>query len=447
MLTDVEEISQPEADGFSVAETIKSIPGSAARYVGGIAEAVTHPIQTAEELTKLAVGGVQTLLPEPEEKTIVSPQGRTIRLSGKEHKQSWQNFSNAMQQRYGGWDNVKNTIQTDPVGFLADVSAVLIPTGGAVGAAGRAIEPINMARKVIGAAGKKISPAIQKKLYISALKMQTSQKVSVAERTRRARTGVEKGIQPTSGGLKKLNNEIRRTDLRVQKVINRGTRKGDMVAIDDILKPTAKIKEKAKHSMDRESVLRSIDDLESELRSHPDIVNGKIPAKAANEIKKRAWADLDGKFGEAKALEVEARKAVGFGAMDELEKLYPEIRKLNKESGAMRGLRQSVEQSVKRLENNNVISLSDWIVMTGGGAAAGVPGGAGAVALKKIMSSPKVKAATSFALKKAGKIKIPEVAIPAQIGARAGALVERPEEIIEPTPLPRNIKQVNGGGI
>lgn len=418
----------PQEEGVlpSPSKIVSSVIPSAVQFGKGIVEAVTHPVQTAEALTGLAVGGVQSMLPVPEEEFIISPQGRKIRTSGKDNRQKWTNFSDAMGGRYGGWDNIKNTIETDPVGFVADVSAVMIPIGGAVGKAGLAIEPVTAARNVISAAGRKLSPAAQKKLYISALKMQTGKKVSVSERAARAETGIKKGIRPTSQGLKKLNHEIRKTDLQVQKIINKGSRAGDTVSMDAITKPLNKIREKAKHSMDRESILKSLDDLEVEMKAHPDLKNGKIPAKAANEIKKRAWADLEGKFGEAKALEIEARKAVGSAARQELEKLFPKIGALNKDSGAMRGLRDSVEASVKRLENNNVISLSDWILLGGGGAAGGVPGGAGAVALKKILTSPSVKAATSFALRKADKAlkSGTGLAIPAQITSRAGKLEE-----------------------
>ena len=410
----------------SLSKTAKSVIPSAIQYGKNIAQAVTQPIQTAEALTGLAVGGIQKLLPVPEDEFIVSPQGRRIYTSGKDQRQKWESFSDAMGERYGGWDKIKNTIETDPVGFIGDAAAVMMPVGGAIGKAGAAIEPVTAVRNIIGAAGRKLSPSAQKKLYISALKMTTSKKVSTAERAARAETGISKGILPTSQGLKKLNREIRKTDLQVQRAINKGSRAGDTVSIEAILKPTAKIRDKAKHSMDRESILNTVDNVEAELRNHPDLVNGRIPTKSANEIKKRAWADLDGKFGEAQALEIEARKAIGSAARQELEKLYPRIGALNKDSGAMRGLRDSVEASVKRLENNNAISLSDWIILSGAGAASGVAGGAGAVALKKIISSPSVKAASAFALRKASKaMKTGEgLAAPAQIAEKGGRIEE-----------------------
>ena len=39
-------------------------PGSAKRFVGGIVDAVTHPVQTVETLGELATGAVQHALPE-----------------------------------------------------------------------------------------------------------------------------------------------------------------------------------------------------------------------------------------------------------------------------------------------------------------------------------------------------------------------------------------------
>jgi len=149
----------PQQDGgFSVGQTLKNIPGSAGRLVGDIFGAVTSPFKTAQSLADVASGGLQKLIPG---KQKFEPQFDAV--------------VDFFKQRYGSIDNIKKTVQEDPVGFAADVSAVLTgggaaikgagtvakagrvaKVGGAIQRAGLAAEPINIAGKGIAIATKPI---------------------------------------------------------------------------------------------------------------------------------------------------------------------------------------------------------------------------------------------------------------------------------------------------
>jgi hypothetical protein len=146
------EIPLGQVPGMALA----SAPGSAAQFAKDIATPFMEPVETAKSLGSLALGvmgkmGAQT----------ASPQDiQSAEMVGK-----------FLSDRYGGIEEAKRTLATDPVGALADVSMVL--TGGGalaarapgmagraaqtVGAAGRAIDPLMASIKGAGVASKKIA--------------------------------------------------------------------------------------------------------------------------------------------------------------------------------------------------------------------------------------------------------------------------------------------------
>lgn len=122
-------------------------PDSAKRFVGDIASVVTDPIGTVKNLGNLGAGAVEKLIP--------GEQG---------HEQYADSVGKFFADRYGGMDNLKRTMATDPVGFLADASVVLsggsmlaskVPTvSRALGTAARAVDPITNAARGVRAVGR-----------------------------------------------------------------------------------------------------------------------------------------------------------------------------------------------------------------------------------------------------------------------------------------------------
>lgn len=130
---------------LSLRKTISNIPGSAGRFVGGIAETITHPVATAKGLGKVGLGGIQSLIP--------GEQGNEEAF-----RQTYQFFKN----RYGSTQKLSRTIEEDPVGFIADLSTFFTVAGGAirgVGAvskvskvsqAGQALQKVGAATEPLG---------------------------------------------------------------------------------------------------------------------------------------------------------------------------------------------------------------------------------------------------------------------------------------------------------
>ncbi|HEY6020416.1 MAG TPA: hypothetical protein VIY48_11050, partial [Candidatus Paceibacterota bacterium] len=110
-----------------VMTAISNIPGSAASFAGSIYNAVSHPVDTASNLLDVAAGGLKNITPEPIANAIdkLDPNPQAADRAVAAADATGQFFKN----RYGGLENIKNTLITDPVGAAADASALL--SGGA----------------------------------------------------------------------------------------------------------------------------------------------------------------------------------------------------------------------------------------------------------------------------------------------------------------------------
>jgi hypothetical protein len=118
------------------ADIRQNLPRSAAQFYGGVVEAITSPIQTAQNLADLAAGGLRAgarrVLPTGVFEAI-------DRLDNPETTQRISELASAVggeyARNYGSAEGFRNKVAEDPVGFLADVSTLL---GGGAMAAGRA---------------------------------------------------------------------------------------------------------------------------------------------------------------------------------------------------------------------------------------------------------------------------------------------------------------------
>lgn len=123
-----------------VKTTAGNIPSSAMNFYGSLVDMVLHPVDTATMLGKLAQG--EALLATGLDYSEQPEKAKSVELA--------RSLNSMYRERYGGWDNFVKTIQTDPVGAMADISTVLTGGAGAVRATGAAAQAAGAA----GAAGK-----------------------------------------------------------------------------------------------------------------------------------------------------------------------------------------------------------------------------------------------------------------------------------------------------
>lgn len=130
---------------------ISNLPSSFGNLVSSIIDAVTSPVQTAKSVLDVGAGALQNVLPERFVQAVGEDKKsrEMARMVGKE-----------LANRYGTGEALKQTIATDPAGFLADLSTIL--TGGSLAAprtvsqqlsrAAGYVDPLSLAAKGTGAA-------------------------------------------------------------------------------------------------------------------------------------------------------------------------------------------------------------------------------------------------------------------------------------------------------
>lgn len=118
--------SSQSSQSPSVSGFIGNVATSAENLIGGIGNAVIHPVQTAENLGGVVAGGVEKLFGVQNSDT-----------------QKFDSMVNYFGQRYGGnsltqiMGNIAHTAYTDPVGMALDLSTLVDGIGAGVGALGK----------------------------------------------------------------------------------------------------------------------------------------------------------------------------------------------------------------------------------------------------------------------------------------------------------------------
>ena len=146
-----------------ITKGIENIPTSALNLGSNLLNVVEHPIKTAENIGSTAVGGVERGIGAI---TGNQPQDNQTK--------TFDSVIGSLKERYGSLDNLRKTLENDPVGAALDLSTVLSGVGAGVSAVGdtadladvsnigekvsqvgETVNPINAATDI---AGKVISP-------------------------------------------------------------------------------------------------------------------------------------------------------------------------------------------------------------------------------------------------------------------------------------------------
>ena len=135
----------PKRSLFGAAiEAIPNIPSSAAEYATGFYNAVTNPVQTVSSMMDIAAGGLKTGAENVLPKNVYNFINDFDRdpKSAERAMRAARQFGGQMADRYGTYDAIKNTLATDPVGFVADISTLLAPASGAVRTSGKLVSKV-----------------------------------------------------------------------------------------------------------------------------------------------------------------------------------------------------------------------------------------------------------------------------------------------------------------
>ena len=126
---------EDEGEGMSWSSALiqggQKLPISTVGVGKDIAVALSHPIETGSMILKVMSGGLQNVLPESVVK-FIDPKGKSA-----ESREIANAVGQHFQEKYGGEDNIKHAIATDPASVLMDIAVVLTGGGMAVTKAGQ----------------------------------------------------------------------------------------------------------------------------------------------------------------------------------------------------------------------------------------------------------------------------------------------------------------------
>ena len=128
---------------FTPFEAVKNVPGSAVEFAKNIYTALRHPIKTGAALTRIGNGAIASAA-----RGLGIWKGQVGKLEealvgGEENREAFEAMKGFYVDRYGGGERLLNTIEQDPVGFLADAASL-------IGGAGMAVKGAGMAGKAAG---------------------------------------------------------------------------------------------------------------------------------------------------------------------------------------------------------------------------------------------------------------------------------------------------------
>lgn len=120
--------------GYSLAEVPvaagKNLPESAGKFVGGVVEAITSPLQTLSGILDIGAGALRNTLPKPVVNFI--DKFDTDPAAAQRASAAANAVGGMYKDRYGSYESIKRTFAEDPVGATADLSTLL--TGGGAAA-------------------------------------------------------------------------------------------------------------------------------------------------------------------------------------------------------------------------------------------------------------------------------------------------------------------------
>jgi len=121
---------QPKYMGYGemMGQAVSNIPASAGNMISGLYHAVTNPVQTVSGLLDVGAGALQKVLPKPVVDFV--NQFESNPEAAQRAMDAATAVGGAMKERYGSVEGIKNTIATDPVGAMGDLSTLLGGMGG-----------------------------------------------------------------------------------------------------------------------------------------------------------------------------------------------------------------------------------------------------------------------------------------------------------------------------
>lgn len=424
-----EQSSLLKRTGSLALESAKNVPQSAWNLVEGITMAAMSPLDTLQALSEAAFGGVEKLIPGEQS-----------------HEAKFNQFVDIYKERYGGLDELHNTIATDPMGVFADMSMLLSGGGAAtakvgqlagservaqagsqISKAGAVADPINVA---ITGFGKVAGGKAAESIYTSATKMPTTK--GMPKRKAAVNKALDEGLMPSEHGINLLNELETGLGEKIGAVIDDATKQGDMFNRDLLFKNLRSAVRKVEFGPKSATIKKQIFNEMNQIRAqHPK----KITPREMQNIKtafQKAVSENDwGKTSTGLKL---AQKEISRAAREVLQERYPELKGLNKELAEFRNLEKELERAASRIGNRDPLGMTKMLLASGGGATAGIEGMAAGLGLGLVLD-PRVQSKIAILLrklKKKGVKRDPKLYTAREVLRQGGIADTEPDQQLAP---------------
>ena len=368
---------------FDAGKMVSNIPGSAKRYGKDIAEAAMSPIDTAGNLGKLGISAVNKLI-----------SGLTEVVTGKEVPQALLNTEAAdavgefYGERYGGMDAFKKTLMEDPVGVLADLSAVVTGGGSAVAkipgltkigktvqTAGRAMEPLNVAAAPLQGglrqAVRAMPEGVEQRWYQSAAKFPPS--MAAEKREYITNTLLDEGVLPNRRGAEIVAARIDTLNTQLDEMIEGAQATGKRIPVGKVFQYIEGLK-RQKGGFKAEGT-RDLKQIDQVIMNALDTLEGRktVSPRELQDFKVDLYDKIyqrktSGSGVKRKGTKTQAQSTVARGAKDAISEAIPETADINRQLSGLYTARAPLERAVNRLENANKISIRGPLNVGAGGA-------------------------------------------------------------------------------
>jgi hypothetical protein len=202
-------------------------------------------------------------------------------------------------------------------------------------------------------------------LYLSALKPSTT--LSIAERSQMVKTGLEEGIRLTENGVGKLNATIDTLEGKLTSFIDAAKDKGGKIlttSLRPMIEQAKSVFGNTVNVAESESNIQKIETLYNDFVAK---YGDSVDVKKAQVLKTNTYQILRKSFGELGSAVQEGMKGMARGLKEGIIKEAPQVAGVNDRLSKLYQFSDSLEKAVKRIGNQNIISLGGKVLMSGEG--------------------------------------------------------------------------------
>lgn len=367
---DIKSPSPSEGVDFDAATMVRNIPSSAGQLVSDMVAPFLSPVETFESVQSLASGAAQKLAAGDSE----NPQ-----YANPENVQLADAVGQAMVDRYGGADQIKQTAMDDPVGMLSDIVGVvsggstMIPKyGSKVAKVANAVDPVNLAINTSKAVVSKATPdGLANSMYRRSAKFRPKNGQSQADIDAAIQTALDEGISPTTEGIEKVAALKTEHGAKIGALLDEAEASGQTIKKGKLLAGIRReinnmnplsTPEYAKRKRQMSAVLN---DFGRQWKGVDDLTPNQVQdlKLGLDDLINYNRNQQSGKFATENA-----QRSLRRGAKESLEELNPEIGPANQRFSDLRNLENAgLEAVASRIGRNNALGLQTPAATIAGG--------------------------------------------------------------------------------